>query len=293
MNERSLRLARTTTSESETKVCRSRPKKSKKNKKKQDKTMKKQRERIESRNTETIATVESLISPILSRDNIDDSTTKSSLLASIPSTRSVGSDEFFESKSPKIRKIGCILDEVDFEEEEEEIIGDEFVWEHRDFRAAFGPNDMRCLALVSHPGTESESESESSLKQFIEVHKHVLKKFRLTGTAGTMSVLRRVFAGDPEVVFGSTIACSEGGNCNADLVALMATGKLGGILFFQDPINANPHPHAQKDIRCLTRQAKVHNTVIATTPTTAMAKIQVFRMALKGEGMAELIPSFL
>jgi hypothetical protein len=51
------------------------------------------------------------------------------------------------------------------------------------------------------------------------------------------------------------------------------------------------HPH-QADIDCLTRQALVHNTIIATTPATAMAIMQMFRMALSGEGMPELLPSF-
>jgi hypothetical protein len=73
------------------------------------------------------------------------------------------------------------------------------------------------------------------------------------------------------------------------IVALMASGQLGGLLFFQDPMTAHPH---QADIDCLTRQAVVHNTIIATTPTTAMSIMQVFRMALIGEGMAELLPSF-
>ena len=40
------------------------------------------------------------------------------------------------------------------------------------------------------------------------------------------------------------------------------------------------------------RVALVHNTMIASTPTTAMMMIQVFRMALKGQGMPELMPSF-
>lgn len=151
-----------------------------------------------------------------------------------------------------------------------------------DFHAAFAPEHMRCLALVSH------NEMKSTMKDFVECHKHVLKKFRLTGTQSTMTMLQEVFCNEPDIVFGPT--CNSGPlGGDAELVALMATGQLGGILFFQDPMTAHPH---QADIECLNRQAQVHNTVIATTPTTAMTVMQVFRMALQGEGKPELLPSF-
>ena len=151
-----------------------------------------------------------------------------------------------------------------------------------DFEAAFKPNDMRCLALVSH------NEMKATMKDFVIKYKNVLKKFRLTGTQSTMKMLGEVFAGDNSVVFGP--ACNSGPlGGDAELVAMMATGQLGGILFFQDPMTAHPH---QVDIECLVRQALVHNTVMATTPTTAMTILEVFKMALMGEGRPELIPSF-
>ena len=76
---------------------------------------------------------------------------------------------------------------------------------------------------------------------------------------------------------------------DAELVALMCAGLLGGMLFFQDPMSAHPH---QSDIECLVRQALVHNTMMANTPTSAVMMMQVFRMALKERGMPELMPSF-
>ena len=66
-----------------------------------------------------------------------------------------------------------------------------------------------------------------------------------------------------------------------ELVDLMSGGQLGGILFFQDLMTSHAH---QCDIDCLIRQALVHNTVIATTPTTAMTVMKVFGKDLKGEG---------
>jgi len=52
-----------------------------------------------------------------------------------------------------------------------------------DFQAAFGPNDMRCLALVSH------NEMKSTMKDFVIHYKNILKKFWLTGTQSTMKML--------------------------------------------------------------------------------------------------------
>jgi methylglyoxal synthase len=151
-----------------------------------------------------------------------------------------------------------------------------------DFEAAFAPKDMRCLALVSH------NEMKSTMRDFVVHHKHILKKFRLTGTQSTMKILAKVFHDEPEIVFGPSCQSGPLGG-DAELVALMTSGQLGGILFFQDPMTSHAH---QADIQCLMRQALVHNTLMATTPTTAMTIMQVFRTALMGAGKPELLPSF-
>ena len=94
-----------------------------------------------------------------------------------------------------------------------------------DFPAAFAPNDMRCLALVSHNGMKA------TMKDFVSHYKNVLKKFRLTGTESTMKMLAEVFEGDPDVVFGPSCKSGPLGG-DAELVAMMTSGNLGGILFF-------------------------------------------------------------
>ena len=70
---------------------------------------------------------------------------------------------------------------------------------------------------------------------------------------------------------------------------LVATGQLGGILFFQDPMTSHPH---QSNMECLVRPAVVHNALMANTPSSAMALMEVFQMTLMGVGKPELIPSF-
>ena len=150
-----------------------------------------------------------------------------------------------------------------------------------DFESVFRPTQMRCLALVSH------NEMKAAMKTFVIANKNILKKFRLTGTNSTMSMLREVFAGDESVIFGPS--CSSGPlGGDAELVALMCAGELGGMIFFQDPMSAHPH---QSDIDCLCRQAIVHNVMIAGNPTSALMMMTTLRIALK-EDKPELIPSF-
>ncbi len=149
------------------------------------------------------------------------------------------------------------------------------------FQQAFHPDQMRCLALVSH------NEMKATMKSFVLANKNILKHFRLTGTNSTMTMLKEVFKSDKSVVFGPS--CSSGPlGGDAELVALMCADQLGGMIFFQDPMSAHPH---QSDIDCLVRQAIVHNTMIASNPTSALMMMTTLRVALK-ENKPELIPSF-
>ena len=152
-----------------------------------------------------------------------------------------------------------------------------------DFQAAFCPSDMRCLALVSHNGMKK------TMRQFVLANKNLLKKFRLTGTNSTMTMLKEVFKNEPigTVIYGPACASGPLGG-DAELVALMVAGRIGGILFFQDPMNSHPH---RADIDCLVRQALVHNTMLAENPTSAYMLVQCLRCALVNN-KAEMIPSF-
>jgi len=108
-----------------------------------------------------------------------------------------GSVDFYRSVASKL---GPHCDSICIQEDSDR--PDTVKDENSDFQAAFRPDDMRCLALVSH------NEMKSTMKGFVEFHKHVLKKFRLTGTESTMTMLSEVFADEPDVVFGPT--CSSG-----------------------------------------------------------------------------------
>ena len=150
-----------------------------------------------------------------------------------------------------------------------------------EFDSMLGPNDMRMMALVSH------NNMKHSMKQFVLANKNVLKKFRLTGTNTTMSMLKEVFGPDPDVIYGP--ACKSGPlGGDAQLVAMAVTGQLGGCIFFIDPMDAHPH---SADIECLVRQGNVHNIVMMNNPTTAHVCLSSLRVAMK-MGRVEMFPSF-
>ena len=71
-----------------------------------------------------------------------------------------------------------------------------------EFNSVYGSSQMRCLALVSHNGMKE------SMMKFVIANKNCLKKFRLTGTNSTMTMLKDVFKGDDSIVFGPS--CKSG-----------------------------------------------------------------------------------
>ena len=149
------------------------------------------------------------------------------------------------------------------------------------FQSAFRPKEMRCLALVAH------NNMKPAMKSFVQNRQEVLKKFRLTGTSTTMTMLRSIFDSDKDVMYGPTFKSGPLGG-DAEVCALMCQEDLGGILFFMDPLD--PHPH-QCDIDALIRLSNVTNVLFATNPTSCDALTFVLEHALKEE-RKDLIPSF-
>jgi len=145
-----------------------------------------------------------------------------------------------------------------------------------EFESAFAPEKMRCLALVAH------NHMKPAMKEFVLANKNVLKKFRLTGTNTTMTMLRDVFKDDP-IKYGPTCQSGPLGG-DAELCALMCIGDLGGLVFLQDPMDSHPH-HA--DIACLNRQANVHGIIQANNLSSAYGMMGALRMALmtKSKGL--------
>ena len=149
------------------------------------------------------------------------------------------------------------------------------------FQSAFRPEEMRCLALVAH------NNMKPAMKAFVQNRQEVLKKFRLTGTSTTMTMIKSIFDSDKDVMYGPTFKSGPLGG-DAEVCALMCQEELGAILFFMDPLD--PHPH-QCDIDALIRLSNVTNVLFATNPTSCHALTFILELALK-EGRNNMIPSF-
>jgi len=155
------------------------------------------------------------------------------------------------------------------------------VMSDNDFESCFEPEEMRCLALVAH------NHMKPAMRLFVEGNKNILKKFRLTGTNTTMSMLHEVFGDDPAVRYGPTCQSGPLGG-DAELCALMVMEELGGMIFLQDPMDAHPHT---VDIESLNRQANVHDVLVAGNCSSAYAMTAVLRTALRF-GKKGMIGSF-
>ena len=55
-----------------------------------------------------------------------------------------------------------------------------------------------------------------------------------------LASLKEVFKDETNVVYGPVCQSGPLGG-DAELVALMCSGRLGGLIFFQDPMDAHPH----------------------------------------------------
>lgn len=71
---------------------------------------------------------------------------------------------------------------IQLDDKDAEIRSSEVSQYDDDFDSAFLPDEMLLLALVSH------NEMKSTMRQFVNSNRNVLKKFRLTGTNSTMLV---------------------------------------------------------------------------------------------------------
>lgn len=149
------------------------------------------------------------------------------------------------------------------------------------FDSQFKPDEMRCLALVAH------NHMKPAMKAFVMANSETLKKFRLTGTKTTITMLKSVFQGDPNVVYGPSFQSGPLGG-DAEICSLMCQKDLGGIIFFVDPLSAHPH---QADIDSLLRLANVHNLMVAPNPTSAFGMCFLLKCALK-KGRKDMLVSF-
>ncbi len=110
------------------------------------------------------------------------------------------------------------------------------------------------LALIAHDNKKVD------LVAWATFNRETLARFSLVATRHTARLLEDKVGLDVEELLSGP----EGGD--AQIAALVATGSVGVVFFFVDPLSAQPH---DPDIRALLRVCNVHNVPVAANVATA------------------------
>ena len=124
---------------------------------------------------------------------------------------------------------------------------------------------MKTIALVAHDA------KKDALVAWAKRHKDLLAPHRLfaTGTTGGRLIAET----------GLDVTPLKSGPLGGDaqIGAMIAEGKIDGLVFFTDPLSALPH---DVDVKSLLRLATLYNTLLAMNEATATA---IFKAPLEEE----------
>jgi methylglyoxal synthase len=112
------------------------------------------------------------------------------------------------------------------------------------------------LALIAH------DQKKPALVEFVLRHRDVLERFPLVATGSTGRLIAERT--------GLTVECVAHGPDGGDLIigARVAMGQVRAVIFFRDPLTAQPH---EPDVSALMRVCDVHQVPLATNLGTAEA----------------------
>ena len=121
------------------------------------------------------------------------------------------------------------------------------------------------IALIAHDALKAD------LLEFVRLHLDYFQTASLVATGNTGKMLREHLGLDVEKV--------AHGPYGGDLIigGRVAEGRIEGILFFRDPLTAQPH---EPDVSALMRVCDVHNVPLATNKATAAAVVAWLRIEL-------------
>jgi methylglyoxal synthase len=111
----------------------------------------------------------------------------------------------------------------------------------------------KTLALIAHDGKKAE------MIAFVKDNIETFKTFELVATATTGKHLQQTGLKVKKCLSGPL-----GGD--AQIAAMVATGKCHAVIFMRDPLGMHPH---DPDISSLLRICDVHNVPLATNPASA------------------------
>lgn len=114
------------------------------------------------------------------------------------------------------------------------------------------------IALISHDGKKVEMVS------FVLQNKHLLTDINLYATGTTGGHIENAGFTVEKLLSGP-----KGGD--AQIAALVATGKMDVVIFFRDPMDKHPH---EPDVQMLMRLCDVHNVPLATNPASAKLMLE-------------------
>jgi len=112
------------------------------------------------------------------------------------------------------------------------------------------------VALIAH------DKKKLDLALFALEHKETLSRFDLIATGTTGAIL--------ESKTGLSVTCYLSGPLGGDqqIGARVAQQEVMAVIFFRDPLTAQPH---EPDVSALLRLCDVHNVPLATNPASADA----------------------
>jgi methylglyoxal synthase len=114
------------------------------------------------------------------------------------------------------------------------------------------------IALIAH------DQKKDDLMRFALEHQRTLSRFNLIATGTTGGILMEHT--------GLPITRMLSGPLGGDqqIGALVAQGEVLAVIFFRDPLTAQPH---EPDVSALVRICDVHDVALATNPASAAALI--------------------
>lgn len=116
----------------------------------------------------------------------------------------------------------------------------------------------KTIALIAHDGKKAE------MIAFVKDNMSIFKSFDLVATSTTGKHIELTGLKVKKMLSGPL-----GGD--AQISALVATGKCHAVIFMRDPLGMHPH---EPDIYSLLRICDVHDVPLATNPTSAQLIIK-------------------
>ena len=116
---------------------------------------------------------------------------------------------------------------------------------------------QRCIALIAH------DEKKDDMADFARHHQKALSSFRIVATGTTGGRVQ-------EACPGLEVIRLKSGPLGGDqqLGAMICEGRLDVLIFFIDPLSAQPH---DVDVKALTRLATLYDVPLANNRSTADA----------------------